>query len=293
MTRSPLCESTPGKHEARPGNGWGADGDLTGEIKEVKVTWCCRPPGQKKKQMRHSTDRWEEPHILRLWSSWTFNHPNTCWRDNTARPKQFKKFMECTDDTFLLQVRDKLTRRAATLLDLILTIDKGLIGNTWIKGSLDCSDHETVELRILRAGKRWEKEAHNSWFSCPLCSSRDTYTKLPRAISGWLLKIFKVEDSTAFLGSFCQCLATHTVKKCFLMFRWHLLCSGLRSLPFVRSLGTLQNLLVSGVILAWIQDFILFFVEIHEVSISLSRSCWMAVWPSDKHNHRMLHTLGS
>ena len=34
-------------------------------------------------------------------------------------------------------------------------------------------------------------------------------------------------DSTTSLGKLCQCLVTLTVKKCFLMFIWHLLCLNL------------------------------------------------------------------
>ncbi|GAB0179991.1 hypothetical protein GRJ2_000464400 [Grus japonensis] len=33
-----------------------------------------------------------------------FNHPDICWRDNAAERKQSRKFLECVDDNFLLQV---------------------------------------------------------------------------------------------------------------------------------------------------------------------------------------------
>ena len=45
------------------------------------------------------------------------------------------------------------TRKGATL-DLILTNEEGLVGNVKLKGSLGCSDHKMVELKILRASKR-------------------------------------------------------------------------------------------------------------------------------------------
>ncbi|GAB0205871.1 hypothetical protein GRJ2_003052700 [Grus japonensis] len=82
-----------------------------------------------------------------------FNHPDICWRDNTAERKQSRKFLECVDDNFLLQVIEEPTRRGA-MLDLILTNKKGLVGDVKLKGSLGCSDHETVEFRILRAARR-------------------------------------------------------------------------------------------------------------------------------------------
>ena len=31
-----------------------------------------------------------------------FNHPDICWRDNTAGHKQSRRFLECIDDNFLL-----------------------------------------------------------------------------------------------------------------------------------------------------------------------------------------------
>ncbi|GAB0181465.1 triadin [Grus japonensis] len=40
------------------------------------------------------------------------------------------------------------------MLDLVLTSKEGLVGNVKLKGSLGCSDHETVEFKILRAARR-------------------------------------------------------------------------------------------------------------------------------------------
>ena len=33
-----------------------------------------------------------------------FSYPNICWRDNTAGRKQSRRFLECIDNNFLLQV---------------------------------------------------------------------------------------------------------------------------------------------------------------------------------------------
>ncbi|GAB0203333.1 hypothetical protein GRJ2_002798900 [Grus japonensis] len=82
-----------------------------------------------------------------------FNHSDICWRDNTAGHKQSRRFLECVDDNFLLQVIEEPTRRGA-MLDLILTNKEGLVGNVKLKGSLGCSDHEMVEFRIFRAARR-------------------------------------------------------------------------------------------------------------------------------------------
>lgn len=48
------------------------------------------------------------------------NHPNICWRNNTARHMQYRSFLEIIDDNFLTQVIQEPTRRDA-LLDLVLT----------------------------------------------------------------------------------------------------------------------------------------------------------------------------
>ncbi|PKU43024.1 rna-directed dna polymerase from mobile element jockey-like [Limosa lapponica baueri] len=79
-----------------------------------------------------------------------FNHSNIYWRDNTAGHKQSRKFLKCIDDNFLLQVVEDSMRRGS-MLDLVLTNKKGLVGN--VKGSLGCSDHEMVEFKILTAAK--------------------------------------------------------------------------------------------------------------------------------------------
>ncbi|GAB0208651.1 hypothetical protein GRJ2_003330800 [Grus japonensis] len=82
-----------------------------------------------------------------------FNHPDICWRGNAAEHKQSRKFLECTDDNFLLQVIEEPTRRGA-MLDLVLANKEGLVGDVKLKGSLGCSDHEMVEFKILRAVRR-------------------------------------------------------------------------------------------------------------------------------------------
>ncbi|GAB0208094.1 hypothetical protein GRJ2_003275100 [Grus japonensis] len=82
-----------------------------------------------------------------------FNHPNICWKGNTAGHKQSRRFLECIDDNFLLQVTEESMRRGA-MLDLVLTNKDGLVGDVKLKGSLGCSDHEMVEFKILRAARR-------------------------------------------------------------------------------------------------------------------------------------------
>lgn len=81
------------------------------------------------------------------------NHPETCWRDNTAGHKQFRRFLEGVDANFLLQAVEKPMRRGA-LLSLVLANNAGHVGNMQISGSLGCSDHEMLEFKICRPVKR-------------------------------------------------------------------------------------------------------------------------------------------
>jgi len=52
-----------------------------------------------------------------------------------------------------MQVAEELTSRGV-LLDLVLTNKEGLVEDVKAGGSLGCSDHEMVEIRILSEGSR-------------------------------------------------------------------------------------------------------------------------------------------
>ena len=64
-----------------------------------------------------------------------FNHPDICWKDGTAGRQQSRRFLECIDDKFLLQVVEEPTRRGA-MLDLVLTNQEGLVDNVKLKKAL-------------------------------------------------------------------------------------------------------------------------------------------------------------
>jgi len=82
-----------------------------------------------------------------------FNHPDICWKDHTARHKQSRRFLQSTDDNFLMQVVEKPARGGA-VLDLVLSNKERLIEYVKAGGSLGCSDHEMVDFRILCGGSR-------------------------------------------------------------------------------------------------------------------------------------------
>ncbi|GAB0208502.1 hypothetical protein GRJ2_003315900 [Grus japonensis] len=166
---------------------------------DIIVGVCYRPPDQ--------GDRADEAlyrqigaasHSQALVLMGDFNHPDICWRGNTAEHKQSRKFLECVDDNFLLRVIEEPTRRGA-MLDLVLTNKDGLVGDVKLKGSLGCSDHEMVELKILRAARRVHSKLPTLDFRrADFGPFRDLLGRLPRdkALEGrgaqdsWL--VFKV-----------------------------------------------------------------------------------------------------
>jgi len=82
-----------------------------------------------------------------------FNHPDICCKDNMPRHTQSRRFLQSIDDNFLTQVVEEPTR-GGVLLDLVLTNKKGMVEDGKVESSLDCSDHEMVEVKILHGGSR-------------------------------------------------------------------------------------------------------------------------------------------
>ena len=79
-----------------------------------------------------------------------FNHPDSCWKENTARHTQF---LQDTVDNIVTQVVED-PKRGGVLLDLVMTNKGGLVEDAKTGGSLGCSDHEMVDFRILHGGSR-------------------------------------------------------------------------------------------------------------------------------------------
>ena len=56
-----------------------------------------------------------------------FKFPDICWEYSLAQKKQSRRFLECMEDNFLMQlVREPI--RGAAPLDLLLTNREGLVG---------------------------------------------------------------------------------------------------------------------------------------------------------------------
>ncbi|GAB0200488.1 hypothetical protein GRJ2_002514200 [Grus japonensis] len=77
-----------------------------------------------------------------------FNHPDICWKGNTARHAQSRRFLQSIGDNFLTQVVEEPTRRGV-LLDLVVMNKEGLVEDVKVEGSLGCS-----EFRILHGRSR-------------------------------------------------------------------------------------------------------------------------------------------
>lgn len=94
--------------------GKGGTGDLIAGV-------CCTPPHQVERAdeaLYRQTEAALHSQALDLMGD--FKHPDICWRDKTPGHKQSRKFLECTDESFLLQVIGEPMSRGG-LLDLMLT----------------------------------------------------------------------------------------------------------------------------------------------------------------------------
>lgn len=77
-----------------------------------------------------------------------FNHSDIFWKNITARHTRSRRFLQCVEDDFLMQVVEEPIRRVV-LLDLVVTVNEGLVGNEKVKSSLRYRNHEIVEFRIV------------------------------------------------------------------------------------------------------------------------------------------------
>lgn len=68
------------------------------------------------------------------------NHPNICWRDNTAWLKPLGRFLECIDNLVAQVIKEQIS--ASAVLDLMLTNKEELVGSLKVRSSLGCSDHK-------------------------------------------------------------------------------------------------------------------------------------------------------
>ncbi|TRZ06605.1 hypothetical protein HGM15179_020502, partial [Zosterops borbonicus] len=82
-----------------------------------------------------------------------FNLPDICWELITAEKKQSRKFLECVEDNFLLQLVSE-SCKGGTMLDLLFANRDGLVGDVVVGGHLGHSDHEIIEFSIFGEMRR-------------------------------------------------------------------------------------------------------------------------------------------
>lgn len=87
----------------------------------------------------------EAPHSQVLILMADFNHPKICWNNNPGGSWNSLVL------TFFCEWEEP-TRRGA-MLGLLLTNREGLVTNVKLKDSLDCSGHDMMECKILRAAR--------------------------------------------------------------------------------------------------------------------------------------------
>lgn len=82
-----------------------------------------------------------------------FNLWDVFWKYCIANRKQSWKFLECVEDNILKQLVSELTRESF-LLDLLFVNRRGLVGDAKAGGCLGQSNHEMVEISVLRKVRR-------------------------------------------------------------------------------------------------------------------------------------------
>ena len=116
---------------------------------DILVGVCYRPPSQDEETDEVFCEQLAEaarsPALVLMGD---FNFPDICWEYNRAQKKQSRRFLECMEDNFLMQLVREPTGGAAPL-DLLFTNREGLVGDVEVGGCLGQSDHDMVEFSIL------------------------------------------------------------------------------------------------------------------------------------------------
>lgn len=68
-------------------------------------------------------------------------------RKATITDVKQSRFLQCSDDNFLIETHERMMKRDA-LLNLMLF--KEVVGGVEVSHCLNCSNHETVEFRMVR-----------------------------------------------------------------------------------------------------------------------------------------------
>jgi len=83
----------------------------------------------------------EVSQLLSLVLMGDFSLPDICWKYNTEKRKQSRRFLECVENNFLMQLVSEPTKGDASL-DLLFANREGLVGGVVVGGCHGRSDHE-------------------------------------------------------------------------------------------------------------------------------------------------------
>ncbi|KAF4802263.1 hypothetical protein TURU_027417 [Turdus rufiventris] len=119
---------------------------------DILLGVCYCPPNQGEEwttySVIYSKQLYNVPGSSALVLVGNFNLPDISWELNTAKKRQSKKFLECVEDNFLMQLVGEASR-GRTMLDLLFANRDGLVGDVVVGGCLGHSDHEIIEFSIF------------------------------------------------------------------------------------------------------------------------------------------------
>jgi len=112
---------------------------------DILLGVCYRPPNQDEEVDEIFYKRLAKAsQSLALVLVRDFNLPDICWKYNTAERNQSRRFLECVEDNFLMQLVSEPTRGGDSL-DLLFTNIEGLVGDVVVRGRLRLNNHEMME----------------------------------------------------------------------------------------------------------------------------------------------------
>jgi len=113
---------------------------------DILLGVCYRRPNQDEEADEDFYKRLAEvSQSLALVLMGDFYLPDICWKYNTAERKQSRRFLECVEDNFLMQLVNEPTRAGASLY-LLFANRAGLVGDVVVRVCLGHSNHEILEL---------------------------------------------------------------------------------------------------------------------------------------------------
>lgn len=108
-----------------------------------------------------SSDNLKKLCVCRLWSSWV-----TCIilvfagraRKATIAEIKQSRFLQCSDDNFLIEILERMMKGDALLNFMLL---KEVVGIVEVRDCLSCSYHEIVEFRMVRGESKAKSSVPN------------------------------------------------------------------------------------------------------------------------------------